>query len=125
MLTFNPIGPARLRKGDALDLDVDVLGQGLDGDAGPGGLLGEPLLVLDVHVGEQGHVGQEDVHLDDAVERRAGRGEDGLQVRDAGGRLHADGALDQVALGVAGDLPGAVDGRRRLDGVGLYVRLRG
>lgn len=46
-----------LRKGNALDLHVDVLGQRLDGDARTGRLLSEPLLVLGVHVGEQRHVG--------------------------------------------------------------------
>lgn len=39
-----------LRESDALDLDVDVLGEGLDGDAAASGLVGEPLLVLAVHL---------------------------------------------------------------------------
>lgn len=134
------------RQRDALDLDIDVLGQRLDGHAAARRLVGEPLGVLLVHslastsaaaadldaepssynvwrgaktYDEVGHVGDEDVHLDDLLDAGAGGGEHGLQVLDAGGRLLLDGALDQVTLGVAGDLARAVDGRRSLDGVGL------
>ena len=82
--------------------------------------MGEPLRVLGVDVGEEGHVGQEDVDLDDLLDAGAGVGEDGLQVLDAGRRLLADGALDEVPLRVGGDLAGAVDGRRGLDGVRLH-----
>jgi hypothetical protein len=39
-----------LRESNALDLDIDALGELLDGHAGPGGLVGEPLGVLLVHV---------------------------------------------------------------------------
>lgn len=110
---------AQSRKRDALNLHIDALGQLLDGDAGPGGLVSEPLLVLRVHVGEGRHVGQEDVDFDDSLDGGASCGENGLQVRDARGRLLANGTLDEVALGVAGDLARAVDGRGCLDGVGL------
>lgn len=72
--------------------------------------------------GKVGHVGQEGVDLDDLADGRAGLLEDGLEVGDAGGRLLLDGALDQVALGVAGDLAGAVDGGGGLDGLGLRDR---
>lgn len=82
--------------------------------------MGEPLGVLGVDVGEEGHVGQEDVDLDDLLDAGAGSREDRLQVLDAGGRLLADGALDEVPLRVRGDLPRAVDGRRGLDGVRLH-----
>ena len=68
------------------------------------------------------HVGQEDVALDDLFNRRAGLLEDGLEVGNAGGRLLLDGALDEVALGVAGDLSRAVDGVGRFDGLGLNER---
>ena len=82
--------------------------------------MGEPLGVLGVDVGEEGHVGQEDVDLDDLLDAGAGGGEDRLQVFDAGRRLLADGALNEVPLRVRGDLPRAVDGRRGLDGVRLH-----
>ena len=71
--------------------------------------------------GKVGHVGQEDVDLDHLLDRRAGLLEDGLEVADAGRRLLLDRALDQVALGVAGDLARAVDGAGRLDGLGLVA----
>ena len=73
----------RLRQGNALDLDVDTLGQLVHGDAGTGGLVDEVLLVLVVHGGEVCHVGQEDVDLDDLVDAGAGSLEDLGQVLDA------------------------------------------
>ena len=105
--------------------------------------MGEPLGVLLVHAlqcvmlgvawwlvdggyearrahGKVGHVSQEGVDLDDLLDGRAGLLEDGLEVGNAGGRLLLDGALDQVALGIAGDLAGAVDGGGGLDGLGLW-----
>lgn len=49
MLLF--IGPClHLRKSNALNLDVDVLGEGLDGDTAASGLVREVLLVLGVHL---------------------------------------------------------------------------
>ena len=39
-----------LRQSNSLNLDVDVLGKGLDGDAAASGLLREELLVLGVHL---------------------------------------------------------------------------
>jgi hypothetical protein len=41
--------PRASREGNALNLDIDALGQLLDSDAAPGGLVGEPLGVLLVH----------------------------------------------------------------------------
>lgn len=70
--------------------------------------------------GKVGHVGQEDVALDDLFDRRAGLLEDSLEVGNAGSCLLLDGALDEVALGVTGDLARAVDGVGRLDGLGLH-----
>jgi hypothetical protein len=80
-----------------------------------------PLLVLPVHLGEGGHVGQEDIDLDDLVDGRAGLDEDGLEVLEAESRFLGDGALDQVTSRVQVDLPRAVDGSGRLDGVGLLA----
>lgn len=39
-----------LRKGNSFNLDINVLGKGLDGDAASSRLVGEPLLILGVHV---------------------------------------------------------------------------
>ena len=69
--------------------------------------------------GEVGHVGQEGVDLDHLLDGRARLLEDSLEVGDAGSRLLLDGALNQVALGITGDLARAVDGAGRLDGLGL------
>lgn len=127
------------RKGDALNLDIDTLGKLLDGDAAPGRLVGEPLGVLLVHAlqvaksayhagpmrsergthSKVGHVGQEGVDLDHLLDGRASLLKDGLEVANAGSRLLLDGALNQIALGIAGDLARAVDGGGGLDGLGL------
>lgn len=69
--------------------------------------------------GKVTHVGEEDVDLDDLGNGRAGLLEDGLEVGDALLGLLGDVALDQDALGVEGDLAGAVDGGGGLDGLGL------
>lgn len=81
--------------------------------------MGEPLLVLGVHVGKVGHVGQENVDLDHTADVGAGGLEDALEVGDAGLGLVADGALDQRPVWVGRDLARAVDCRGRLDGLGL------
>lgn len=39
-----------LRESNGLNLDIDVLGEGLDGDAAAGGLVAEVLFVLGVHL---------------------------------------------------------------------------
>lgn len=69
--------------------------------------------------GKVGHVGQEGIDLDHLLDGRAGLLEDSLEVGNAGGRLLLDGALDQVALGVTGNLARAVDGSMGLNGLGL------
>lgn len=69
---------------------------------------------------EVAHVGDEDVHLDDLLDTGAGGGEYRLKVLNASGGLLLDRALDQVTLGVTGDLTGAVDGGGGLDGLGLW-----
>lgn len=114
-----------LRESNALDLDIGILGQGLHGHAATGGLVDHPLGVLLVHRGEVTHVGEEDVDLDDLLDGRASGGEDGLQVLEAECCLLTDGALEHVARGIQVDLTRAVDGRRGLDGVGLYSEVRG
>ena len=38
-----------LRQSNALNLDIDVLGQSLNGNTAAGGLVGKPLFVLGVH----------------------------------------------------------------------------
>ena len=47
--------------GDSLNLNQHALGQLVDGNACPGRLVREPLLVLAVHLCEVGHVGNEDL----------------------------------------------------------------
>ncbi len=69
------------------------------------------------------HVGEEDVNLDHLGDGGAGLGQHGLQVLDAGSRLVLDASLNEIPLLVARDLAGAVDGRGRLDGLGLRLRV--
>ena len=66
------------------------------------------------------HVGEKDIDLDDLGNGRAGLLQDDLQAGNACGGLDLDGALDEVALGVPGDLAGSVDRGGGLDGLGLY-----
>jgi len=68
------------------------------------------------------HIREEDVDLDDLLEGRAGLLKYSLQIVDTLTSLFLDGALNQVALRVAGDLTRAVDGSRSLDGLGLEGR---
>lgn len=65
------------------------------------------------------HVGQEDVDLDHFLDAGAGSRENGLEVLNALSGLLLNGALEEIALGVQGDLAGAVDGGGGLDGLGL------
>ena len=65
------------------------------------------------------HIREEDVDFDDLLDGRAGLLKDSFQVADALASLLLDGALNQVALRVAGDLTRAVDGSRGLDGLRL------
>ena len=88
--------------------------------------MGEELLVHAIHFGEAIHGGEEHVHLDDLLERRACSGENGREVADAQLRHLRDGGAarerEDLARGCAGDLPGAVDRAGRGDGLGLYWR---
>lgn len=70
--------------------------------------------------GKVAHVREEDGGLDDLGDGGAGLLDDSLDVLAALGRLLGDGALDEGALGGERDLAGAVDGSRRLDGLGLH-----
>lgn len=72
--------------------------------------------------GEEAHVGQEDVDLNDLGQRRVGSLEDSLEVLDALGSLVLDRALDESASLVRGDLARAEDGKGGLDGLGLLGR---
>jgi len=65
------------------------------------------------------HIGQECIDLDHLLDGGTGLGQDSLEVLDAGRRLLLDAALDEIAFLVTGDLARAVDGRWRLDGLGL------
>lgn len=67
-----------------------------------------------------GHIGEEGIDLDHLLNTRTSLLQYGLQVGDAGSRLLLDGALDEIALGIAGDLSRTVDGSRCLDGLGLW-----
>ena len=53
---------------------------------------------------EVGHVGDKDIDLDDLFDAGASLLENGLEVLDALRRLLLDGALDQVAVDVGGNL---------------------
>lgn len=50
-----------LLKSNALNLNRHTLGQLVDSNTATGGLVGEELLVGGVHLGEVGHVSQEDL----------------------------------------------------------------
>ena len=73
---------------------------------------------------EVGHVGQEDIDLDDLLDRRAGLGQNRLEVPDTSSRLLAGCAVDDLAILVTRNLARAVYGRRRLDGLGLPLTVR-
>lgn len=79
----------------------------------------EELLIGSVHLGKVGHIGQEDVHLDDLGHLGAGGGQDGLDVVAAGLSQVADVAGDEGAGGVGGDLAGDEDLAVGADGLGL------
>jgi hypothetical protein len=69
--------------------------------------------------GEVGHVGDEDIDLDDLLNGGTGLLENGLEVLDALSRQLLDGAGDDVAVDVGGDLARAVDCVGGLDGLGV------
>lgn len=113
-------GRTHLRQSNALNLDIHVLGKSLDGNTAASRLVGEPLLVLAVHLGKVIHAGQEDGGLDDLGDGRARLLDDSLDVLAALGCLLGDGAFDKGAVGLQGNLTRAVDRSRGLDGLGLH-----
>ena len=73
----------------------------LDSNATAGRLVLDPLGVFGVDIGKVGHIGEEDGDLDDTLDGGIGGLENCLDVLEDGGRLLANGTLDQFALGVA------------------------
>lgn len=104
---------------NTLDLDLHVLGQGLDSNAAACGLVCEVLLEDAVHLSKVCHVVEEDVDLDDAVHADVDLAEDALDVLTACLGLVCDAAFDELAVGGAGDLAGDVDLGSGYDGLGL------
>lgn len=66
-----------------------------------------------------GHVGKKDVALDNFGDGRTSLLQDRVEVLAALRGFIGDGALHHGAIGFEWDLTGAVDGGRRLDGLGL------
>lgn len=66
------------------------------------------------------HIGEEDVALDDSRDGGTSLLQDGLEVLAALLSLVADGTLDRGTICLQGNLAGAVDGSRGLDGLGLW-----
>lgn len=106
-------------QGDRFDLDGHALGQLVDGDAGPGRLVREPFLVFAIHLGEVGHVGDEDAHADDFLHTAPSRFQNRFQISAACCRLIRDRPLDQVARSISRDLAGTPDLAVRLDGLAV------
>lgn len=110
---------ARTIVSDALDLDRHTLGQLLNSHAAAGRLVRKVLLEDAVHLRKVRHIVEEDVDLDDLLNRCVRLLQDGDNVLAALRRLVCDVALDQRAGLVGGDLArhenlGAGD-----DGLGL------
>jgi hypothetical protein len=82
-------------------------------------LVGEELLISSVHLGEVGHISEEDIDLDNLVDAGPGSVNNGLDIVAAGLCLFADVALDEVAGSVSGDLAGDEELAVGTDGLGL------
>lgn len=77
-----------------------------NGNTATSRLVGEELLIGSVHLGEVGHISEEDVDLEDLVNTGPGSVQNGLDVIAAGLCLFADVALDEVAGSISGNLAG-------------------
>lgn len=112
------------RQGDALNFDGHALGQLIDGDAAPSGLVGKVTLIHAIHLDKVIHRGEKDVDLDDLCKRRAGGRQHSRQVLDAQLRHLGNGGArrqgQQLAARTAGNLARAINGAARLDGLRLY-----
>jgi hypothetical protein len=98
-----------LLQSNALNLNKHSLGQLVHGNTAAGRLVHKELLIGSVHLSKVGHIGQEDVDLDNLGHLGTGGGQDGLDVVAAGLGEFADGASDEGAGGVGGDLAGDED----------------
>ena len=123
-----PLIPTVIR--NALNLHGYPLGQLLDRDTAPRGLVRKVLLEHAVHLGEVRHVVQKHVYFDDLLDRGVGLLQDGEDVLAALRGLVGDAAADQGAGFVGGDLARDVDVGAGDYGLGLgwgvlVVGLRG
>lgn len=82
-------------------------------------LVHKELLIGSIHLSKVGHVSEEHVDLDDLGHLGAGSGQNGLDVVAAGLGEFADGAGDEGAGGVGGDLAGDEDLAVGADCLGL------
>lgn len=87
--------------------------------------MGEELLIGSVHLGEVGHISEEDVDLDDLVNTGPGSVQNGLDVIAAGLCLFADVALDEVAGSISGNLAGDEELAVGTDSLGLSRLAKG
>jgi hypothetical protein len=104
---------------DALNLDRHTLRQLLDRDTAPRRLMRKVLLVNAVHLSEVRHVVEEDVDLDDSLDSDTRLPQYPHDILAAHLRLIRNGALDQIALCVGGDLARDEDVGACDDGLGL------
>lgn len=102
-----------LLDGNNLHFQVDTQRQCLDGNARSGRLVDVEVLAVDtVELSElSGHVGQEDVGLDDVVQRRVGSFQDVGDVLDhlLGLLSNGGGTRQRLVLSSVWDLAGDVD----------------
>lgn len=122
---FPPQSTSLLNQGNALNFNGNALWQLLNRNTAPGRLVREELLVGSVHLSEVVHGGDENVNLDNLLERRASSFENSRQVGDAllGHLADVVGSQgEDLAGGRAWNLAGAVDGGAGLDGLGVRAR---
>lgn len=112
-----PIQP--LLQSNTLNLNRNPLGQLVHSNTATSGLVHKELLIGSVHLRKVGHIGQEDIDLDDLGHLGPGGGQDRLDVVAAGLGLLADGAGHKGAGGVGRDLAGDEDCAIGADCLGL------